>query len=334
MTVPDPQTAPPLRWGVIAPGGIADKFVDAVQRFTDGTVTAVGSRSLPRAQEFCDRHQVARSYGSYEQLVADTDVDAVYVASPHSHHRDHALLAIEAGKHVLIEKALAYDLQQVDQILTAAEAAKVFAMEAMWTRHLPHVVELHRLIDTGALGQLVSVVADHGQYFDFDPHSRVWDPDLAGGALLDLGVYPLAFILDFLGAPESVAASGAFTQTGVDGQIGAVLGYAGRPGAAQPQGLATATLWAKTATTCVVSGDRARVEIEGDFYAPTRFRLIPRDGEPTEFDGRVDNGFQFEIAEAARCIAEGRRESERMSWRHSRELMTVMDEIRRQIGGR
>lgn len=333
MTALDPKTAPPLSWGILAPGGIANKFAEAVRAHTDGTVAAVGSRNLERAQQFAERHGIARSYGSYEQLVADPDVQAVYIASPHSHHRDQALLAIDAGKHVLIEKALAFDSAQVEQIFDAAGRAKVFAMEAMWTRHLPHVLEMHRLIDTGALGELVSIVADHGQYFDFDPESRVFNPELAGGAMLDLGVYPLAFILDFLGAPETVTAAGSLNRTGVEGQVAMLLGYPGTAGTdIVAQGVAHTTLWAQTANTAVLSGTKARIEVDGWFYTPSRFRLIPFDGEPSEFDGRVENGFQFQIAEAARCIAEGRHESERMSWQHSRDLMSVMDQARRQIG--
>lgn len=326
MTTPDPMTAPALRWGIIAPGGIANKFADAVSRHTKGTVVAVGSRNADRAAEFATRHHIPRSHGSYEALVDDDEVDAVYIASPHSHHRDQAVLAARAGKHLLIEKALARNSAEVDDIWGAAKASGVFAMEAMWTRHLPHVIELHRLIDSQQVGDLVTIIADHGQYMKFDPSSRLYDPELAGGALLDLGVYPLAFILDFLGAPATVTASGELTQTGVDGQVGVLLGYGAQ------QGVAHTTLWAQTATTAVISGTRGRIEIEGDFYSPTRFRLIPREGEPSEFDGTVDNGFQFQAAEVARCVAEGRKESERMTHQDSRDLMAVMDEVRRQIG--
>ena len=273
------------------------------------------------------RASLATERISYADLVADPDVDAVYVASPHSHHRDQAVLAARAGKHVLVEKALARNLTEVEDIFTAAHQAGVFAMEAMWTRHLPHIVELHRLLDTHVIGDLVTVIADHGQYMEFDPKSRLYDPGLAGGALLDLGVYPIAFALDFLGLPDRVSAAGQLTRTGVDGQVAAVLGYD-----KGQQGVAHTTLWARTATTAVVSGTDGRIEVEDTFYAPTRFRFVPREGEATEFDGRVDNGFQFQIAEMARCVAEGRRESERMSHQHSRDLMAVMDEVRRQIG--
>lgn len=326
-TALDPMTAPELKWGVLAPGGIARQFADAVNNYTQASLVAVGSRTAERASEFAEEYDVARSYGSYEELVADDEVEAVYVASPHSHHKEHALMAIAAGKHVLIEKALAFDSTQVNEIFNAAQAVGVFAMEAMWTRHLPHVVELHRMIDAHELGELITVEADHGQYFDFDPNHRLFNPDLAGGALLDLGVYPLAFILDMLGKPTEVHANGQLAETGVDAQIAMSLEYPGRAAA-----IAHTTLWARTPIAAMVAGTDAFVYVDGNAYAPSQLQIHRRGASEVEtFDGRVENGFQFQIAEAARCIAEGRTESERMSWQHSRDLMAVMDEVRTQI---
>ena len=326
-TALDPMTAPELKWGILAPGGIARQFADAVNNHTESTIVAVGSRTAEKAGDFAKKYGIARSYGSYEELVADDEVEAVYVASPHSLHRDHALLAINAGKHVLVEKALAFDSAQVNEIFDAAKAAGVFAMEAMWTRHLPHVIELHRMIDTHELGELITVEADHGQYFDFDPNHRLFNPDLAGGALLDLGVYPLAFILDVLGKPTQVHANGQLAETGVDAQIAMSLEYPGRAAA-----IAHTTLWARTPIAAMVAGTDGFVYVDGNAYAPSQLRIHRRGAdEPELFDGRVDNGFQFQIAETARCVAEGRTESERMSWQHSRDLMAVMDDIRTQV---
>jgi len=330
MTVPDPLDAPPLRWGVLAPGWIAHKFADAVTELTSGSVVAAGSRSASRAAEFARQHGIPHAHEGYADLVADDDVEAVYVASPHSEHRDHALLAIEAGKHVLIEKALARNLGEVDEILAAADRRGVFVMEAMWTRHLPHIAWVHERIASGTIGEIVHVVADHGQALDLPAEHRLKNPDLAGGAMLDLGVYPVSFIVDLLGEPESVDAVGRLTETGVDGHVSMVLGYPGRQLAQ-----ADTTLWTKTATAAVVSGTEGSIEIDGDFYQPTVVRR--RSADPTrtvveEWDGRVANGFQFEAAEVARCVAGGRRESERMSWQSSRAVMRVMDEVRRQVG--
>ncbi|HEU4332128.1 MAG TPA: Gfo/Idh/MocA family oxidoreductase [Lapillicoccus sp.] len=330
--VPDPQDAPPLKWGILAPGGIANKLAEAVRDFTAGTVVAVGSRDAGRAAGFAERHGVARSYGSYEELVDDDEVEAVYVASPHSGHREHAVLAMSAGKHVLIEKALARNSTEVEEIFGAAQRSNVFAMEAMWTRHLPHMAEVRRRIEDGAIGEIVTVASDHGQALDLPNDHRLKNPQLAGGALLDLGVYPIAFTVDLLGVPEDIAATGRLTDTEVDGHVSLVLGFG-------PKTLAQidTTLWTKTPTTAVISGTEGSIEIDGDFYGPNVARLRKTDRDRTvveEWGGPIPNGFQFQVAEVARCVAEGKQESERMTWASSRTVMAIMDEARRQVGVR
>jgi len=330
--VPDPQDAPPLKWGIVAPGGIANKFADAVRDFTAGTVVAVGSRDAGRAADFAEGHGIPRSYGSYADLVADDDVEAVYVASPHSGHREHALLAINAGKHVLIEKALARNSSEVEDIFAAAQQKRVFAMEAMWSRHLPHMAEVRRRVADGAIGEIVTLAADHGQALDLPNDHRLKSPELAGGALLDLGVYPIAFAVDLLGPPVEVKALGRLTDTGVDGHVSLVLDYGGKALA-----VLDTTLWTKTPTTAVVSGTEGSIEIDGDFYAPNVVRLRKADRGRTvveEWGGPIDNGFQFEAAELARCVADGKQESERMTWASSRAVIGVLDEARRQVGVR
>jgi predicted dehydrogenase len=328
--VPDPQDAPPLRWGIVAPGGIANKFAEAVRDFTAGTVVAVGSRDAGRAAEFAEKHGIPRSYGSYADLVADDEVEAVYIASPHSGHREHALLAIDAGKHVLIEKALARNSSEVEDIFAAAQKRRVFAMEAMWTRHLPHMAEVRRRVADGAIGEIVTLAADHGQALDLPNDHRLKNPALAGGALLDLGVYPIAFADDLLGPPADVKALGRLTDTGVDGHVSLILDYGEKT-----LSLLDTTLWTKTPTTAVVSGTEGSIEIDGDFYAPNVVRLRKADRARTvveEWGGPLDNGFQFEAAEVARCVADGRQESERMTWASSRAVIGVLDEARRQVG--
>ncbi len=327
--VPDPQDAPPLRWGIVAPGGIGVTFIRAVQQHTRSSVVAVGSRSAERAADFAREHGVARSYGSYEELVADDEVEAVYVASPHSHHAEQALMAIDAGKHVLVEKSFTRNRTETEEVLSAAGTRGVFAMEAMWSRHLPHMVALHRLLAEGAIGEVVAVTGDHGQSISAEQAPRLHEPELAGGALLDLGVYPLAFLLDVLGTPESIVATGALTPTGVDGQVAVSLGYPGRQ-----QGVAHTTLWSATPNVAAVNGTTGRIEIARTFFTPTTFTLLSGSEEPRVFDGRVDGGMQYQIAEAARCIAAGEQQSERMSWRHTLDLISVMDEARRQLGVR
>jgi predicted dehydrogenase len=323
----DPRSAPALRWGILGAGGIAGVFTGAVTRHTQSEVVAVGSRAQDRAEQFAARHSVGRAHGSYDALVNDPDVAAVYVASPHSEHLEHALLAIAAGKHVLVEKAFTVNRAQAEEVFAAARDAGVFAMEAMWTRFLPHVVAMRDVVRRGEIGDLVGVIADHGQNMARYPVThRLHDPVLAGGALLDLGVYPVSFAHDLFGIPDRVSAIGSLTPTGVDGQVSIALGF----GAAEAS-LHT-TLLANTATTAVVFGTRGRIEIEGPFYAPARFTVCGDDGTSWGHDGVVDGGMQYEAAEVARCVASGEVQSPLMSWQDTLDVLGTLDEIRRQIG--
>jgi predicted dehydrogenase len=324
----DLLAAPPLRWGILGAGGIAAAFTHDVMRHTRGQVVAVGSRSLDRAERFAAENGVTRAHASYEQLVDDAQVEAVYVASPHSEHLEHALLAIGAGKHVLVEKAFTRNAGEAERVLDAAGAAGVFAMEAMWTRFLPHMRAVHEVIDRGEIGEVVGLIADHGQNMGHHPPShRLHAPELAGGALLDLGVYPVSFAHDLLGAPDRVRALGSLTPTGVDGQASIALGF----GDAAQASLHT-TLWARTATTAVVFGSAGRIELATDFYRPTTFVVVRDDGVRWSFTDAVDDGLQYEAAEVARCVAEGRTESPRMTWQGTLAVMRTMDEVRRQVG--
>ncbi len=327
MTAEDPLSAPPLRWGILGPGGIAAQFAAAVREHTRGHVVAVGSRDAARAGAFAAAHGVPTAHGSYDSLVADPAVEAVYVATPHSEHREQALLAIAAGRHVLVEKAFTRNEAEAREVLDAARAAGVFAMEAMWTRFLPHVAELHRVLADGAIGEPLLLTADHGQWFAFDAGHRLFAPELAGGALLDLGVYPVSFAHDLLGPPVTVQAAGVLTETGVDGQTSAVLGYGGRT-----QAVLSTTLWAQTPTRAAISGTEGRIEVEGRFYGPASFTVTRRDGDAWTFSHPLAKGLQFEAAEVARRVAAGETESPRMSWRGTLEVMHTMDEIRAQVG--
>lgn len=324
---PDPRSAPTLRWGVLGAGGIASVFTEAVTQHTQSAVVAVGSRAQDRADQFAARHAIRTAHGSYEALVADPDVEVVYVASPHSEHLEHALLAIAAGKHVLVEKAFTVNAAEAARVFEAARAAGVFVMEAMWTRFLPHVVVMRDVLANGEIGELVGVIADHGQNMGHHPAThRLHDRALAGGALLDLGVYPVSFAHDLFGAPDRVSAIGTLTPTGVDGQVAIALGFAGR------QASLHTTLEANTATTAVVFGTHGRIDIEGRFYAPTRFRVVRDDGTHWTYDAVVDAGMQYEAAEVARCVSAGLTQSPLMTWQGTLDVMGTMDEIRGQIG--
>ena len=330
--IPSPDAAPPLRWGILAPGWIARSFAGALRAHTRQDLYAVGSRSQASADAFAAEFGATKAYGSYEALLADPAVQAVYVASPHSHHASQALLAIEAGKPVLVEKAFTRTAVEARRLANAAGAAGVPLMEAMWTRFLPSTDIVRQLLADGVLGELETVQADHGQYFEFDPAHRLFAPELAGGALLDLGVYPLSFAFFALGRPGALSARGALAPTGVDRQVSVLADhFADHPHA---HAVLNTTLAARTPTTASISGSDARVEIPGPFYVPQAITLIPRDGEPLTSDApaiALHEGLCHEAAHFAQLVADGRLESPLLPLDESLAIMEALDTIRTQI---
>lgn len=328
----DPHDAPGIRWGILAPGGIAHSFAEAVAVGTASTVVAVGSRSVERAQAFADEFGIGAAHGSYEDLAADPAVDAVYVASPHSEHRNHAMLAIEAGKPVLVEKAFCRSANEARQVFDAAADQGLLVAEAMWSRYLPHYDVVRQAVESGLIGDLVTVIADHGQRLYPDGPARMSQPDLAGGALLDLGVYPISFADLLLGAPVSVQATGTLTDLGVDAQSSVVL--TNESGA---HGVLSCTMTAVTPSAAIVCGTEAMLELNGGFYGGRCVvTLIGRDKTVlgTRPGGLPDDvrGFSYEAAEFARALTAGERETSIMPWATTLRVMETMDAVRRQIG--
>lgn len=326
---PDPRSAPPLRWGIVAPGGIARSMASALHAVTQQRISAVASRSLERAQAFATEFGADTAYGSYAALVADPAVDVVYVASPHSEHHEHALLALEAGKPVLVEKAFARNAAEAGEVVKVARSRGLFLMEAMWSRFLPHYDVVRQCVEGGLLGSIDTVFADHGQPLYPDGPQRLSDPALAGGALLDLGIYPVSFASMVLGGLASVTATGQLTDEGVDAQEAiTVRGHGGA------LGVLHATMLARTPTTASVIGTAGRLDIEGAFYGPNVVRHTGRDGTagPVFEPVSRSHGLAYEAAEVARCISEGRTESELMPLDETVAIMTTLDEIRSQLG--
>ena len=328
---PDPMQAPALRWGVIAPGGIARSFVAALQARTRQQVVAVASRSAERAEAFARDLGVPTAYGAYEELVADPEVDVVYVASPHSEHAAHAQLALRAGKPVLVEKAFTRNAAEAEAVFETAHSQGLFAMEAMWTRFLPHLDVVRQCLEEGLLGEVHTVAADHGQLLHPDGPQRLSDPALAGGALLDLGVYPLSFASMVLGGFTEVTATGALTPDGVDAQESVVV----RSGSGA-LGLVSASMVASTPTTAWVAGTAARLELATPFFDQSTLRLVGPDDEVLDVltPRDTEHGLHFEAAEAARCIAAGATQSPLMPWSETLGVMRAMDAVRSQLGVR
>jgi predicted dehydrogenase len=313
----------PLGWGLIGTGGIAQSFAADLMFTKSGRAAAVGSRQMDSANRFADRFDIPNRHASYEALVADPNVDVVYVATPHPMHHANALLAIRAGKPVLVEKPFTMNAAEAKELVATARAEGVFLMEAMWTRFLPHVAEIRHLLAEGALGEIVTVTADHGQWFAEDAHFRLFAPELGGGALLDLGVYPVSFASMVLGKPNRIVTLIDPAFTGVDGQTSMLFGY---PSGAQA--VLTCTLSAKSPTRGAIVGTDARIEIDGVFYAPTSFDLVSRAGERTRFEApHQGRGLWHQAEEVARCVREGLLESPLMPLDESVEIMQTMDAV-------
>ncbi|MDX6358850.1 MAG: hypothetical protein QOH37_1904 [Nocardioidaceae bacterium] len=316
---------------MLAPGGIAHDWAAALHARTTSRVVAAGSRSLERARAFASEFGAGRAHGSYEALVADPEVDAVYIASPHSSHHEHAMLALRAGKPVLVEKAFTRNAAEAVEVVEAARAQGLLAVEAMWARFLPHYDVVRRCLEDGLLGEVTAVAADHGQLLYPDGPQRLADPALAGGALLDLGIYPVSFAHLALGGFSDVRATGTLVETGVDaGETIAVTG----PGGAI--GTLSSTMLAKTPCTASISGTAARLEIDGWFYQPNVVRLLdPDDRELDRYEPPSrEHGLAYEAAEFARLLSAGRTESDLLPLDETVVLMRVLDEVRRQLGVR
>jgi predicted dehydrogenase len=312
-----------LRWGILGTGLIANAFVADLAHTDTGEAVAVGSRNQQRADQFAERHGVARRHFTYEALVNDPDVDAIYVATPHSFHHAHTMLALEAGKHALVEKAFTMNAKEAIELVSVAHRRGLFLMEAMWTRFLPHVVEIRRLLAEGALGRVVTVMADHGQWFAFDPSSRLFAPQLGGGALLDLGVYTVSFASMVLGDPTRVEALVEPAATGVDSQVSILLGH--DDGA---QAVLNCTSSAASPTRASIVGTDARIDVDGPFYANVGFTFTPRQGAPRRFEATPGvHGLCYEAAEVARCIEAGLTESPGMPLGETVRIMETMDAV-------
>jgi predicted dehydrogenase len=325
--LPDPLAAPVLRWGILGTGWIAERFVASLERHTRQRVVAVGSRSPASAKEFAERTGIARAHGSYGDLVADPEVDVVYVATPHNHHRAHALLALDAGKHVLVEKPIGLSAAEAQEV--AARARGVFCAEAMWTFFLPRYDVVRQLLDDGVLGEVRTVLADHGEWFPAT--HRILRQDLAGGALLDLGTYPVALANWVLGEPEEVLAIGQDVPGGeVHGQVSAVLRHRGGD-----QSVINTTVLADTPNRAVLAGGRATLVVEGPFFAPGDLVLTSAGKESTlrwSEPAVGHDALYVTAAEAARRIALGETETPLRPLADSVATLRVVDEIRRQIG--
>jgi predicted dehydrogenase len=319
---------PTTRWGIIGPGRIAHTFARAAAVVDGAVLHAVASRDAGRARQFAGQYQIPQVYDSYEALAADPEVDAVYIATPHRYHREQALLCLEAGKAVLCEKPLTVNAAETRALIDLARAKKVFLMEALWTRYLPIYGHVRDWLDSGLIGDVELIQSSFGFAMNRDPEDRLLNHELAGGALLDLGVYNIAMSQWVQGRePVEVSAQGRIGETNVDELTSASLRY--DDGSISQF---TCTVRATTANEFVIYGRLGHIRVHGFFGGATRATLVTAGKELTVAEPFRATGFEYQIEEAMRCIQAGLIESPAMTHEQSLATMTVMDRIRAAIG--
>ncbi|MCW2522168.1 MAG: gfo/Idh/MocA family oxidoreductase [Frankiales bacterium] len=324
----------PIRWGLLGAGGIARNVSEDISRTEGNVVGAVAARDGERAAEFAAQFPGATSYGSYAELVADPEVDVVYVATTHPSHHEQALMAIAAGKPVLVEKPVCLNARQTHEVLAAARHADVFAMEAMWMRTNPLIRQAEQLVADGAIGDLLGLRAEFGLGLPFDPSHRLYDMSNGGGSLLDLGIYVVTFGYLFLGRPDQVRTTGTLSPTGSEDRVAMQWDYANGTGA---------RLWCSASVSApnqaVLLGSNGWIATEGAFHRPSG--LVISQGDPSRGGGRQHvpdpiagrgHGYGPEIAEVARCLRAGLIESPLVPHADTIAVMALLDEARADLG--
>ncbi|MEU2614426.1 Gfo/Idh/MocA family oxidoreductase [Micromonospora sp. NPDC007271] len=316
------------RWGVLATGHIAGRFAEDLRLVPGAELVAVGSRTRESAELFAARHGVPRAYASWAELAADPDLDVIYVATPHAAHHEAALTCLAGGKAVLVEKPCTLDLATSSELVETARARGLFLMEAMWMRCNPLFLRVRELIADGAIGEVTHVRADFGVAGPFPPEHRMRARTLGGGALLDLGVYPVSLAHLLLGVPQHVHAWAKLSPEGVDENTGIVLGWDSGAVATLSCGMVGAT-----ATTAAVTGTRGRIDLPEPFYRPGAAVLHRLGAEPETIPADLTGGgYQHEAAEVQRCLAAGLIESPLVPHAATLEVMGLLDDIRARIG--
>lgn len=316
-----------FNWGILGPGGIAKAFATDLKLLDGHTVGAVGSRTLSNAQEFAATFG-GTAYGSYEELVSDPTIDAIYVATPHPAHKDNVILALNAGKPVLCEKPFAVNAKEAQEMVAAAQKNNVALMEAMWARFLPHYAQVRDIIASGVLGRIITVQADHGQRLADQNIPRLVEPSLAGGALLDLGIYPVSFAHMILGNPQKITASSVLTDKGVDAQTSMIFDYA--DGA---QAILNTTMVEQTPCRAVVAGLNGWLEIDRTFYNPTSMRVTLLDGTITQYPNTYSgHGLREQAETFKKLVQSGQTQSNILNWKDTVDIMQTLDAVRSQIG--
>lgn len=318
-----------IRWGIISTGNIARSFAKSLAVIVDAEITAVASRTQDKADAFAKEFNVKRSYGSYKQLAQDPDIDIIYIGTPHTFHMDNTIMSLACGKAVLCEKPLAINAEQARRMVRTASEEKLFLMEAMWMRFNPTIARVRSWLEDGRIGEVKLVYADFGITGDWDPAGRMLNPELGGGALLDLGVYPISLASMVFGQkPSEIRGLMHFTDTGVDEISSIILSYDdGR------HAVLSCALSAQTPKQAYIIGTKGTILVHSPFFVTTKATCTISDGPAETFEHPWQNGrtgYTYQAEAVMECLREGQMQSDLMPLSESLEIMEVMDELRRQ----
>ena len=314
-----------IRWGIAGPGNIAHKFAEDIKLVSGGKLTAVGSRTLERAESFAQQHDAHLAFGSYQELFNCPEVDVVYIATPHTSHAELSIAAMNSGKHVLCEKPLATNSSDVEQMISVAEANNVFLMEALWSRFNPSVLAVLDHVRNGDIGEVKYINADFAFYsLDRSEEGRLLNPALAGGSILDIGIYPIFLAYLILGVPEQILATSNFYKTGVEIQTSMIFSYP------KAQAVLYSGLNSKSEMKAEISGTKGSLFLDPRWHEASGY-IIELTDESGHFDLPTNgNGYTYEIEEVQRCLQSGITQSTLWSHQNSRDLILIMDQIREQ----
>ena len=316
-----------IRWGIMGCGHIANNYANDLTLTKHGKLVAVGSRSKAKAKKFAAQHGDVAAYGNYEELTADPDVDIVYVATPHPYHMENTLLAIKNGKHVLCEKPIAMNAKQTRRMITAAQKKGVFLMEAMWTRFFPAAVQLRQWLAEKRIGKVLALEADFGIHFKVGPKHRIFNPDLGGGALLDLGIYPISFASMVYGTqPKKITSTMRKAKTGVDNH--AVIAFEYKDSATAALSISSMVRMKNEAR---IFGSKGMIIVHSDFFHPSQLTLEAEGKKPKMVNlAHPGIGMQFEAEHVHQCLKKEKSQSDIMPLDETLAIMQTLDNIRRQ----
>jgi predicted dehydrogenase len=317
-----------IKWGILGAGRIATSFATCLKEVSDSELLAVGSRDLLKAQKFATDYNIPRSYGSYEELVSDSDVDVIYIATPHNLHLENTLLALNHNKHVLCEKPLGVNQREVKIMIEKAGEKHLFLMEALWSRFLPKIIKTKELVESGEIGEVKLITASFCFKSNYGPENRLFNKDLCGGTILDIGIYNIFLSLLILGMPKSITAMAGISDQGVDNSCSYTFKY-------DDEALAVmhSSFMATSPAVAEIHGTKGKIVLEHRWFTPGKIKLIHEDGseETFEFESK-SNGYQFEVQEVTDCILKGKTQSDQWSLNDSLKLVQLMDSVRKECG--